>query len=125
MLEGLITGITVLGGAIIGYFISNRLAIMDKQRETKLCYLVEAYMILDNASNQDELHKDIEKAFSILQLFGSKHQIALASKFIVDLSDKKTASIDELLRVLKDDLRRELRLESTEGKLLRVRVSHR
>lgn len=87
----------------------------NDRRQLRTQYLLEAYRRLQNAAHrvgQEETHNEaLESAISDIQFLGTKRQSELAAKFAVDMAEKGTAYMDELLLDLRNDLRNELKLE--------------
>jgi len=120
------SGVTIFGWFIIHVLISNRDRI-NKQRDLKINYLIEAWRKLESASNREnkitsEQESDIESAIADIQLFGSKKQIVLARKFVEEFVKNKTAELNELLHELRQDLRKEINLEETTEKISHIRI---
>ncbi|HCO95504.1 MAG TPA: hypothetical protein DIU00_16410 [Phycisphaerales bacterium] len=104
---------------LIIYFFGNYLAAKreraNKQRDLRIEYLISAYNKLANASwrepkPESQYFADMETAMADIQLFGTDSQITKANKFMGDFQKKGSASMDKLLRDLRDDLRREMDL---------------
>ena len=113
LLPLLITTIVAIGGWFVIHRLSQNRERTNKRRDMRVQYLIDAWNILENASNRtDNLHvNELEKAIAAIQLFGSRRQIDLALKFADEFSKEGKASLDKLLEDLRFDLRKELRLE--------------
>ena len=120
MNEFLIAIISVLGGSVIGYFISSILSFKEKRRELILSYLIDAYKALENAAHR-EIGEEIEKAIGTIQLFGTTKQIELARKFTSDLAENNSANYNDLLYDLRNSLRKELKLDKYKGNITHLR----
>jgi hypothetical protein len=87
--------------------------------------LIEAYRRLATATNRKETDASyfvsLDSALVDVQLFGSESQIAAAQEFAKQLAERREAQLDKLLSSLRDDLRRELKLESVEGPIVVLR----
>ena len=64
-----------------------------------------------------------ETAIADIQLFGTKRQIELAQQFAEEIARNKESSTLELLILLREDLRKELRLEKVPRKFKFLRFS--
>jgi len=65
----------------------------------------------------------IQTALNDIQLFGDLEQIALVKKLVTDLDSGNGASMDELLRQLRNEIRHHLRLPKTEDLRWHIRLS--
>jgi len=63
----------------------------------------------------------LDSALVDVQLFGSESQIAAAQEFAKQLAEHRQAQLDKLLSSLRNDLRKELKLESVEGPVVVLR----
>ncbi len=110
--------LTVLSWGVL-HFLSKRRDLLNKKKEIRINYLIQAWRLLETASNKDsqELYSNIETAIADIQLFGTRRQIELAQKFAEEMAIHKTGSSLELLILLREDLRNELNLESVPNKL--------
>lgn len=118
LLPLIITSIlTVLSWGIL-HFLSKRRDLLNKKKEIRINYLIQAWRLLETASNRDNqvLHSNIETAIADIQLFGTRRQIELAQKFAKEMATHKSVSYLELLILLREDLRDELNLESVPNK---------
>lgn len=105
--------ITVIGWTIV-HFLTKKRDAVNKRKEIRIKYLIDAWKLLEEASNRQncDLNKNIEIAIADIQLFGTKKQIELAQKIAEDISSKGTGDSLELLKELRKDLRNELNLET-------------
>jgi hypothetical protein len=128
LLPLLVTTITAVGGWLVVHRTAAKRDQMNKRRDLRIQYLIDAYRKLERISNRDEASPEwagnIESAIADIQLFGSVRQVAMAKQFASDMAAERQASADELLADLRKDLRRELMLEdvSSDLKFLRIRV---
>lgn len=133
MVTLLVPLLVTTGAAISGWFVANRLSVrrdrMNKRRDLRVQYLIEAYRRLENASNRDVLptehERALESAIADIQLFGSPTQVELAKGFAGQFARDKNASLDDLLAELRSDLRKELALESVSGAPVILRIISR
>lgn len=109
--------ITILSWGIL-HFLSKRRDLLNKKKEIRINYLIQAWRLLEAASNRNNnnLSSNIETAIADIQLFGTKKQIELAQKFAEEIATHKSSSSLELLILLREDLRNELKLEKVPNK---------
>ena len=115
--------IALLGWLITHRFTSNR-ELLNKQREIKTTYLIEAYRKLEsstNPNNPKETWNDIKSAICDIQLLGTPKQVKLAKEFAEHMGKNDNASTMELLVDLRETLRKELSLEAVNEKILFLR----
>jgi hypothetical protein len=110
-----VTGfVTVLGWWVVNSY-SKRRDIENDRRKFRTEYLVEAYRKLESASHREgrqrEFENGLESAVADIQLLGTARQADLAARFAIDMAENGIAYTDDLLRDLRDSLRRELKLE--------------
>jgi len=119
----LVTALVSFGGAWVAHIFAGNRDRLNKRRDQRITFLIEAYRRIEFISNRPEIAdpEPMESAFADLQLFGSAHQVSLTQKFISDFASTKTGSGNELLRELRKDLRAELDLEPVPDKLLFLR----
>jgi hypothetical protein len=65
----------------------------------------------------------LDSAIVDVQLFGSADQISAAQQFARELAELRVAQLDKLLASLRNDLRKELKLEPVEGPIVTLRAS--
>jgi len=109
----LMTLIITIMGWIILHLLTKRRDSINKKKEIRIKYLIDAWRLLESASNRknNDRNTNIEIAVADIQLFGSRKQIELAQKIAIDLSRTGTGESLELLKELRTDLRKELKLE--------------
>ena len=129
---------TALLSAIVGGFIvhllTSRRDRLNKRREKKVDYLIEAYRLLESCSHRqfsndkrvatDELRAmftKLESALADIQLFGSPSQVKHAQEVMRQLSASREASFEELLQDLRHDLREELCLKEVPREIFFLR----
>lgn len=98
---------------------------MNRRREQRIEYLVEAFRRLAKAVHHPRLYEvaeDVQSAVADIYLFGSEDQIVRVESFVKDLSANQEASLDELLDALRNDLRKELRLSSVDRRIWWLRI---
>ena len=118
--------------AIIGWFIAHRLAAArdreSKRRDKRIQYLVEAFRRLatvGNRPNLSECAEELESAIADIQLFGTPEQINKVQALTKELGEKNKASLNDLVKDLRQDLRKELRLLEVEGKMWWLRIKRK
>jgi len=121
--------VTISGSAIIaicGWFIAHWLAShreqRNKRRDIRISYLIEAYRNLANAAHRNRGEpeaKDLEMAVHDIQLFGTEKQNDLLNEFLDQYEVSGGASVDLLLKDMRDDLRHELHIGDISGSRFR------
>lgn len=116
--------ITVIGWIVV-YIFAIRQNIQIKKKEVTIEYLIQAWGKLEKASNRKDnrYNTEIETAIADIQLFGTKRQIELAQQFAEEIARNKESSTLELLVLLREDLRKELKLERVPRKFKFLRFS--
>jgi len=124
----LITTVTAVAGWLVAHRMAAKRDQLNKRRDLRVQYLIDAYRKLESVSNRDEntagWAEKLESAIADIQLFGSARQVALAQEFASNMAADRAASTDVLLAELRKDLREELVLEDVRGdlKFLRIKV---
>ena len=118
--------------AVIGWFVAHQFNVFrdrqNKRRDLIIQYLLEAYRRLEAAANRektDEQAAAFESAIADIQLLGSIQQISATIKYLRAHSSTDGAVIDDVLCLLRNDLRRELGLASVESNPLIFRFERR
>lgn len=116
--------ITVIGWIVV-YILAIRKNTQIKKKEVTIEYLIQAWGKLEKASNRKDnrYNTEIETAIADIQLFGTKQQIELAQQFAEEIARNKESSALELLILLRENLRKELRLEKAPRKFKFLRFS--
>ncbi len=119
--------ITVSGWAVGSYFNSERDR-ENKLREIKINYLIDAYRKLANSSirttNYEHFKFDMESAVSDIQLFGTKDQIEQLNVAIDNMKKNKFGlDVDEILKLLRNDLREEILLDTINANVSWIRFN--
>lgn len=126
LLERFIPLFLTMAIAFVGWHTVDNLAAKrdraNKQRDLRIEYLISAYSKLANASWRDPKPKsqyfaDMETAMADIQLFGTDSQIENAKTMMNEFQKTGSSSLNELLRDLRNDLRREMDLPEIEGKV--------
>jgi len=124
----LITSVITIIGWVFGSYLNSKRDRENKLRDIKLTYLIDAYRKMAYSSqrttNYEHFKFDMESAISDIQLFGSKEQIELLNKAIVDLNKHKIGlDADLILNNLRDELRKEINLELINSNVQWVRFN--
>ncbi len=116
--------ITVIGWIVV-YIFAIRQNTQIKKKEVTIEYLIQAWGKLEKASNRKDnrYNTEIETAIADIQLFGTNRQIELAQQFAEEIARNKESSTLDLLVLLREDLRKELKLERVPRKFKFVRFS--
>lgn len=116
--------ITVVGWIVV-YIFAIRQNTQIKKKEVTIEFLIQAWGKLEKASNRNDnrYNTEIETAIADIQLFGTKRQIELAQQFAEEIARNKESSTLELLVLLREDLRKELKLEMVPRKFKFLRFS--
>lgn len=104
--------------AIVGWVIVHQLNMkrdrINKRRDMITEILLSAYRHLEMASNREYLTDEhvmaFESAFSDIQLLGNLSQVTAAKKYGLEHAESGEGNINELLLLLRDELRSELKL---------------
>jgi len=109
------TGVAILGWCV-GHALNARRDRINKRREVRVQYLIEAYRRLEAGACRGAIHATefgtgFESAIADVQLFGTAEQARLARAMAVAIATRQeNASAGPLLLSLRDALRRELGL---------------
>ena len=103
--------------AVIGWFVAHQFNVYrdrrNKRHDMIVQYLLEAYRRLESAANREKTEEQafaFESAVADIQLLGSVEQISTTIKYLHAHTLSQGAIIDEVLCLLRNDLRKELRL---------------
>lgn len=117
--------IVVIFGWYVAHYLTRRRDQANKRRDLRVQYLIEAYRNLEFASNRTltaDVAPFLEKAVADIQLFGTPKQVQLAQDFAVGFAKNRSHSLDPLMRELRQDLRKELDLESVQPEIKYLRI---
>ena len=110
--------------AMVGWFVGSWLNAgrdrANKQREIRLQYQIETYRRLALAVQRkpepgSKYFRDMETALADIQLFGTESQIRGVDAFLQEFRAKNKGSFNDLLRDLRNNLRKELELAPVPG----------
>ncbi|MEC5385562.1 hypothetical protein VVD49_07490 [Uliginosibacterium sp. H3] len=104
--------------AIVGWFAAHQFNvyrdIQNKRRDLRIQFLLDAYRRLESAANRAKQTEDQKQAFESavadIQLLGTTAQVEATITYLQKHAAGSGAKIDEVLRLLRKDLRRELGL---------------
>lgn len=105
--------------AVVGWFMAHQFNSyrdrVNKRRELRIQYLLEAYRRLESAANRpnktEKQALDFESAVADIQLLGTPKQANATVKYLRKHASSGGAEIDEILQLLRKDLRKEIRLK--------------
>ena len=105
---------------IVGWLVAHRLTVkrdtLAKRRDLRVQYLLDAYRLLENTANRPansfpEAKRAFESAVADIQLLGTRAQIDALLTYLNQFVKDGGANIDPVLKLLRDDLRKELNLD--------------
>jgi hypothetical protein len=122
----LLRGVLAVLGTVVGRLLGARGDIDNKRRDFRVHVLVDAWRNIERAVSRpgaDET-RGLEQALADVQLFGTPSQAEHAARVARSMNegDAKTSCLDELLEVLRLDLRKEMRLRRAESPLVCLRA---
>jgi hypothetical protein len=112
----------------IGHLLTARIDRKSKLQQQRVQYLVEAYRAFAKANHHPRLYEvadDLERAIADIQFHGSPQLIALAQHFCHEMASEETASLDDILTAIRQNLRTELGERPVSGKMMRLRIGRR
>jgi hypothetical protein len=118
--------------AVIGWFVAHQFNVYrdrrNKRQDMIVEYLVEAYRRLESAANREKTEEQasaFESAIADIQLLGSVEQISATIKYLRAHASSSGAVIDEVLCLLRNDLRKELGLSPARNNPIIFRFERR
>lgn len=118
--------VAIIGFGIVHLLTSRRERKADK-RKVRVDFMIEAYRKLENGScrgaNAAKYSEQFHSAIADIQLLGSPSQVEVAKAIALALGSGtgKQISINDLLNVLRTELRSELDLPQVSGELVIIR----
>jgi hypothetical protein len=116
VLSVFVTVFAVILAAYLGHYLSVRRDRQYRRDERQTEYLIDTWRRLVDASFDPLMKKsDVRKlnaALSDVQLFGTAEQANLAARIVEEASTSKGASGNELVELMRDDLRKMLNLDA-------------
>lgn len=120
MLTNIITAIISAAIIIVGWVVAHRLTVrrdtLAKRRDLRVQYLLGAYRRLEDAANRPldslpEAKRAFESGVADIQLLGTSEQINALLTYLNQFTKEGGGNIDPVLKLLRDDLRKDLSLE--------------
>lgn len=113
--------------SVLTHLLTSRRDLANRRRELRVEYLLSAYRTMADSPERDLYRgspdaRAFEKAVADIQLLGSRQQVELATELAREMATESRADPDPLLRLLRDDLRREMTLEALSGKPTHLRI---
>ena len=110
----LVTFVVAALGWWVAHYLTARRDLTNERRKLRIAYPLEAYRRLESATNwlnmTPEWRREFEDAVSDIQLFGTQEQAQVTIEYLNQHAAGDGARIDDVLRVLHKDLRREMGL---------------
>ena len=113
-------------GWLIAHHFSSKRDMVNKRRDLRISYLLEAYRKLESAAQAKDIKSKwpaIESAVADIQLLGTPLQVELARQFANGISENGFATLDDLLFDLRESLRSELSLEKIDLSIIHLRFN--
>jgi len=117
-----------IAGAYIGHVLTARRERRNRLQQQRSQYLVDAYRAFAKANHHPRLYEvadDLEQAIADIQLFGTPELIALTQTFCREMAAEETASLDDILTTIRQNLRTELGEKPVSGKMMWLRIGRR
>jgi hypothetical protein len=105
-----------LAGNFVGNWLTSRRESKHRLQEQRIQYLIEAYRAFAKSNHLPRLCRvadELEQAIADIQLLGSPELISLAQAFCREMADKEEAGLDEILVMIRQNLRTETRRGSS------------
>tara|TARA_B100001115_G_scaffold181357_1_gene175393 strand:- start:1454 stop:1852 length:399 start_codon:yes stop_codon:yes gene_type:complete len=111
-------------GWIVGYLLKQKNDIANTKRNKRIDFLVDTYLKLENCIQRSpvKVGDDLEDIMAEIQLMGNISQVKLVKKIAKDIAKSYNADLEPLLLSLRDDLRKELKLEVSKEKIEFLRM---
>jgi|SRR5690625_661852 len=122
----LITPLTTVLVALVGWFVVHRLSVwrdrVNHKRQLQTDFLIKAFQRLANSAHRPpsrsaEHVEEATSAFADIQLFGTRAQVRLLEEFAKQFTENGEASLDPLLNSLRQALRKELGYDQIDGNI--------
>lgn len=115
LLSVFVSAVVIGAGWVVVHALNMRRDTLAKRRDLRVQYLIEAYRKLENNAGRinalPEVRRAFESAVADIQLLGTRSQIDALLEFLQQFKDNPNGNIDPVLKLLRDDLRKELNLE--------------
>lgn len=112
--------------AVAGFMWNDHLSRKAARRGIRTNYLLTAYAAIESASNRPldpATARTLEAALADVQLLGNAAQVEAAHRFSYRIANGDGADAGLLLNLLRDDLRRELKLKKVPARRIHLRMS--
>ena len=104
--------------AVVGWFAGHEFSVyrdrQNKRRDLRIQFLLDAYRRLESGAHRQTMTDDqklaVESAVADIQLLGTPEQVAATASYVRRHAADSGAEIDEVLRLLRSDLRNEVGL---------------
>lgn len=129
-LQLIVSVLVALCGWIIVHRLNGARDLVNKHRDLRLQYLIDAYRKLENGAGRDlttcsAYAQGVEEAIADIQLFGTQSQIDVLTRFFAEKKERGESSLNNIINHLRDDLRRELDLPKLQGNVTWLRIEKR
>jgi hypothetical protein len=114
-----------VAGAYIGHLLTRRRERRSRLQQQRIQYLVDAYRAFAKANHHPRLFEvadGLEQAVADIQLFGSPELISLVQIFCLEMASKQEASLDDVLFMIRANLRAELGESPISGRIQWLRI---
>jgi hypothetical protein len=121
----LLTNVVVVGGWIFS-IVQSRVSLRRTQRVTALAdaYDVLIRVAIDGGKSARrnvkgeviDYSREFERSIAAIHLYGTNEQVVLANTLVTKLTDERFYSADELVRLLRNDIRKEMGMASFSGR---------
>jgi hypothetical protein len=114
-----------IAGAYVGHLLTSRRERRGRLQQQRIQYLVDAYRAFAKANHHPRLFEvadDLEQAVADIQLFGSPKLISLVQIFCLEMASKQEASLDDVLFMIRANLRAELGESAISGRIQWLRI---
>ena len=124
----LITAVVGVVGWFVAHWLSKSRDIVNKKRDHRLSFLLDAYRRLEAGSSRGSIEGTqfavgFESAIADIQLLGTTKQVQLAKDLAISIAERNPqASSGFLLQSLRDELREHLDLEALKEAPLHFRL---
>lgn len=113
--------------AILAHRYTSQRDQANRRSDLRIEYLLTAYRAISDAISRTQYRdspdaRALEKGLSDIQLLGSATQVEMVLEVIKTVTSKGEVEPEELLKSLRDELRRELGLEPVSNKPIQLRV---
>lgn len=123
-LEIIISSVVIIFGWFVGNWLTTKREFNNKKREIRIQYLIGAYRSIASAANRQETMTvdqklKIESAIEDIQLLGNEIQLNALNNMI----SSRNSNFTEILEILRNNLRQELKLKKVDYPLKFYRMN--